>query len=192
MLTINLLPDAARKEGLSHIEQLHRTPLMAIAVIIMVGIPLGLFMPLQMHRSQLRRLDAKIQVLEPKKAEVEQLQRYLQQLRQQETAFRGLGQGQNLWSKRLNILSDATPDGLWFTELALDQTKGLVIQGSAISQVGPEMLSVTRLVQGLKENPDFTSAFKEIQIESIKRIQEGDVDIVQFTLTCSPADVPAS
>ena len=192
MLKINLLPEAGRKAGLSSLEQFHRTPLMWLAVAVMVALPLILLVPMQVRRQQLQQLEGKIQVLEPKKTELEQLQKFLQQLRQQETAFRALAKGQNLWSKRLNTLSDATPDGLWFTELALDPTKGLVIQGSAIGQVGPEMLSVTRLVQGLKESADFASAFKDIQIESIKRVQDGDIDIVQFTLTCTPAEAPAS
>ena len=192
MLKINLLPEASRKASLSSLEQFHRTPLMWIAVAIMIALPPLFLVPIQWRRQQRQQLDKKIAALEPKKAELEQLQRFLQQLRQQETAFQGLAKGQALWSKRLNILSDATADGVWFTELALDQTKGLVIQGSAIGQAGPEMLSVTRLVQGLKENTEFASAFKEIQIESIKRVQEGEIDIVQFTLTCAPAETPSS
>ena len=190
MLKINLLPASIRKAGGSSIEQIHRTPLVWITGGVLVAIPLLLLVPIGVRRQQLGQLNTKIEKLEPKKAEMDQLQRRLQQLHAQQIAFQGLGKGQNLWSKRLNALSDATPEGVWFTELSLDQTKGLVLQGSAIGQVGPELVSVTRLVQGLKSNPDFASGFKEIQIESIKRVPQGEVDIVQFTLTCSPAETP--
>ena len=186
MLTINLLPEGARQTGLSQIEQFHRTPLMAIGVVVLVAVPLLLWLPVSVRNRELQQLTEKIQVLEPKKAQVDQLQRLLTQLRAQEQAFQGLGKGQSLWAQRLNTLSDVTPEGVWYTELSLDVEKGIVIQGSAIGeQVGPEMVSVTRLVKALEANPTFSSALKDIQIESIKRVPEGDIDIVQFTLACT-------
>ena len=96
-----------------------------------------------------------------------------------------------MWAKRLNTLSDVTPEGVWFTELSLDEDKGLVIQGSAIGQGGAEMVSVGRIVSDLKANADFSSVIKDIQIESIKRVQEKEVELVQFTLTCFLAKKPS-
>ena len=186
MLTINLLPEGARKAGLSQIEQFHRTPIMAIGVVILVAVPLLLWVPVSARSRELQRLTEKMQVLEPQKAQVDQLQRLLTQLRAQEKVFQSLGKGQNLWAQRLNILSDVTPAGVWYTELLLDAEKGLLIQGSAIGeQVGPEMVSVTRLVKELEANPAFASALKDIQIESIKRVPVVDTDVVQFTLACT-------
>ena len=137
MLRINLLPESARKNTLSPIEQFHRTPLMGIAVAVMVACVLLLLGAVRIRRQQLQRLQAKIQVLEPKKFEVEQLQQFLQQLRSQEAAFQDLRKGQSLWAKRLNTLSDVTPDGVWFTELSLNEKRGLVIQGAAIGRGSP-------------------------------------------------------
>ena len=98
-----------------------------------------------------------------------------------------LKQERQLWSKRLNTLSNLTPDGVWFTELNFDQAKGLVVQGAAIGQGGDEMVTVGRLVQDLKADPDLASAIQDIQIESIKRAQEKEIEMVQFTLTCALA-----
>ena len=190
MLKVNLLPESARKVTLSPIEQLHRTPLMWLIVGLMIGFALLLLVPLSMRHRMLQQLDAKIQVLQPKKLEVDEIQRLVQQLRAQEAAFRGLKTSQGLWSKRLNSLSNVTPDGVWYTELTLEPSKGLIVQGSAIGQGGPEMVSVGRLVQDLKTNPDFASAIKDIQIESIKRVQDRDIEIVQFTLTCALLEAP--
>lgn len=186
MIRINLLPESSRKSSLSQIEQFHRTPLMWLAAGAMILFPLMAWLPIRMRSEELKQLNAKIQILEPKKAEVDQLQRTLQQLRAQEAAFRGVGIGQGLWSKRLNTISNATPDGVWFTELALDQPRGLVMQGSAIGDGGSGMASVGRLVQILKDDLDFSKTFKEIQIESIKTVPEGELELVQFTLTCLP------
>lgn len=192
MLKINLLPERARKAGLSPVEQFHRVPLMWIAVALMVVVALSLVVRIGLGRRELQELNAKIQVLQPKKFEVDQIQRLLARLRAQEAAFQGLKKGQGLWSKRLNSLSNVTPDGVWFTELTLNPTQGLVIQGSAIGQGGSEMVNVGRLVQDLKADPDFASAVKEIQIESIKRVQDRDIEIVQFTLACALVESPAT
>ena len=193
MLKVNLLPESARKVTLSPVEQLHRTPLMWLVVGLMSGFALLQLVPLTLRYRQLQQLIAKIQVLQPKKLEVNQMQRLVQQLRAQETAFRGLKSRQGgLWSKRLNILSNVTPDGVWYTELMLEPAKGLIVQGSAIGQGGPEMVSVGRLVQDLKTHPGFASAINDIQIESIKRVQDRDIEVVQFTLSCAIAEAPTT
>ena len=192
MLKINLLPSGARKTSLSAVEQFHRTPLMTIAVAVMVLLPVSLWVPIHFRHRALRELTAQLQVLQPRKVEVDRLQRVLRRLRAQEAAFRGLGKGQDLWAKRLSTLSDVTPDGVWFTDLSLDKAKGLVIQGAAIAQGDPEMASVTRLVQGLKADADFTAAVKDIQIESMKRVPEGEIEVVQFTLACSLQEQPGA
>ncbi|MCI0557682.1 MAG: PilN domain-containing protein [Nitrososphaera sp.] len=185
MLKVNLLPDSARKATLSPIEQFHRTPLMWIIVTSVVGSAFLLWGSVFIKKTQLNSLGAKIAVLQPKKKELDQIQKIVQGLRAQEEEFKSVKQEQDLWSKRLNILSDVTPDGVWFTELLLDPVKGLVIQGSAVGQGGSEMVHVGRLVQDLKDDTDFASAVKDIQIESIKRIPDKEVEIVQFTLACA-------
>jgi Tfp pilus assembly protein PilN len=185
MLKVNLLPEGARKATLSPIEQLHRTPLMWILVGAMAAVPIALLVPLGLRFQRVKQLNARIQELQPKKLQIDRIQQMLRQLQQQEAEFRGLRDGRSLWSKRLNILSDVTPDGVWFTELALDPAKGLSVHGSAIGQGGSEMVHVGRLVSDLKASPDFASAVKDIQIESIKRVQDREIEIVQFTLTCA-------
>ena len=192
MLKINLLPEHIRKAGLSPIEQLHRTPLMWIAAGAMLFVAVWPLLPIAVHRRQLAQLNAKIQTLQPKKMEVDQIQRLLQQLQTQEAAFEGLKHGQSLWSKRLNVLSNVTPEGIWFSDLTLDQGKGLIIEGAAVGQGGTEMVSVGRLVQDLKASPDFSSAVKDIQIESIQRVQDHEIEIVKFTLTCALAESAAA
>jgi Tfp pilus assembly protein PilN len=192
MLQINLLPASERKAVLSPVEQFHRTPLMAIVVMGMVVLALLFVVPIGLRRQRLAKLSKDIQALAPKKAELDQLQQLTQRLRSQEAAFRGLEHGQRRWSKRLNTLSTLTPDGVWFTDLVLDPSRGLIIQGSAIGQGGTEMVHIGQLVQELKSDADFAAAVKDIQIESIKRSQDRDIEIVQFTLTCSLVGGPSS
>ena len=192
LLQINLLPESERKTVLSPVEQFHRTPLMAIVVIGMAAVVLLFLLPIGLRRGQLQKLNAEIAALTPKKTAVDQLQQAIHRLRAQEAAFQGLQHGQRRWSNRLNTLSTLTPEGVWFTDLALDPVRGLVIQGSAIGQGGTETVHIGRLVQELKRDADFAAAVKDIQIESIKRSVDREVEIVQFTLTCTLAGVPPS
>ena len=185
LIKINLLPPDKQKAAASSVDQLHRAPITWIVVAVMVILPLFLWVPTQLNRKQLAGLSSQIEALRPRVAEVTQLRQLSDRLRAQEEAFRELGMVHRRWAKRLNILSDMAPNGIWFTEFALDQARGLVIQGSAIGQGGTEMVNIGRLVQDLKSDEDFRTVVRDIQIESIKRFQERDIDIVQFTLTCT-------
>ena len=146
MLKINLLPEGTRKAAVSPIEQFHRTPLMWLFAGGAVLLIVFLLVPITLRRQQLKQLQGKVHALEPKKQEVDQLQRIVQRLKAHEMAFHGLGKGESAWAKRLNILSDVTPEGIWFTELTLEPGKSLLIQGSAIGMAGAEMVSIGRLV----------------------------------------------
>ncbi len=188
MLKVNLLPETARKNALSPIEQFHRTPLMWIAVSLLLLIACSFLVPIMLSRQQLTQVTHRIEALEPKKFEMDRLQQVLQQLRAQQAAFQGLDRRAGGWAKRLNTLSNATPDGVWFTELTLNKGAGLLIQGSAIGQGGNETVNIGRLVQELKADADFAAVVKDIQIESIKRFQLEEVEVVQFTLACSLSD----
>ncbi len=181
MLRVNLLPDTYRKSQLSPIEQFHRTPLFWIILVLAFILPLAVPLPvIQLRLAAVNRLSATIHTLAPKRLEVERIRKEVESLRKKEQALESIQQ--QFWSKRLNILSDLTPAGVWFTDLMLEPSRGLTIQGSAVGE-GAEVMSVGRLVQDLKVDPDFTAAIKDVQIESIKRVQERETEVVQFTLT---------
>lgn len=187
MLKINLLPAAARKSVASPIEQFHRTPIVWLSVAAMLLLAGALAMPVRISEQRLTRLQRATSELRPRKAAVDEIRRFSEQLRAQEKAFKELGQGEGTrrWSKRLNRLSALTPEGVWYTDLTLERQKSLVIQGAALGQGGAaETVAIGRLVADLKADPDFSSAVKDIQIESIKRVQDGPIETVQFTLTC--------
>lgn len=185
MLTINLLPESYRKTTATPLPQLHRSPLVSIIVAIVLGLTVLLALVRQIRQMQLNHLNAQLQQLQPKRVEVDRLRVILQKLRTQQTSFEGLHRGESAWARRLNALSDATPEGIWFTNLSLDPVHGLVIEGAALGREGQEMAQVGQLVQNLKEQSAFTSAAREIQIESIKSVKEDDVEITLFTLTCA-------
>jgi Tfp pilus assembly protein PilN len=183
MLKINLLPSSVRQGSASTLEQLHRTPLMAVLVGGMVLILVLLGIPVQLQRQRLQQLQQRISELKPRKAEVDQLRQFMDDLRAQELAFEALERVGRRWSKRLNTLSNVMPDGVWFNEMTVEKAKRMVLQGAAVGEGGRETESINRLVQDLKSDPDFSAAVSNLQIESIKRIQDHEIEIMQFTLT---------
>jgi Tfp pilus assembly protein PilN len=182
MLKINLLPGAAERAARFPLAQFHRTPLLWIVLATLCGLVVLFAVPIQLRHAGLHRLTARVKQLQPKKAEVDKLQQAVDDLRARETGLRNLRQGAGRWSQRLNALSELIPDGIWYTELMLEPAKGLLIQGSAVGQGGSEMVSVGRLVQDLRAHPQFRSVLKDLQIESIKRVQREGIEVVQFTL----------
>ncbi len=186
MFRINLLPEAERRVAPSLLHALPRTPLAWIVFTVMVAIPLLLWVPLQMARQQLNRVEVALQPLRPQKEEADRLQQLIRELQaQQGLLHQGTGNSQATWWQRLNALSDLLPDGVWLTEIAFDQAKGLVIEGMAIGQGDPELVGVARLVQGVKADARFASLVTDVEIDSVKRMQDGAIEVAQFHVTCA-------
>jgi len=156
---------------------------MLLVVGTMAGLVLFLSGVMQIRQVRLAQLTARIQHLEPQKAVVDELRTTVQKLRDQQEVFQRLGHERSQWARRLNLLSDLIPEGAWFTDLSLDQLRGLVIQGFAIGRGGEEMVRIGRLVQDLKADPVFSAMVRDVQIESIKSVQEKEIELVEFTLT---------
>ena len=183
MITINLLPEAYRKAPPNPALQFYRSPL-AIGLIVLcvgVGVVLGMVTGVRQARSQ--QLQSRMQQFESQKKTTDELAASVKRLRDQQAVFDRLTLDRSQWWKYLNEVSNLTPEGVWFTDLSLDPAKGLVMQGSAISQGGEEMVRIGRLVQELKSSSEIASIIPNIQIESIKSMQDGNIELIQFTLT---------
>ena len=183
MISINLLPESYRQPVTSPIQQFHRSPLALAVIAGLVGVALVLVGGVQVRQAAVNGITARLQQLAAKKTEVDELNVLLRALREQYAVFERLSRARSQWAHHLNVLSDATPEGVWLTDLSLDPEKGLVIQGSALAQGGQEMVRITRLVDGLKRDEVLATVLQDVQIESIKRMKDAEIDIVEFTLT---------
>ncbi|MBI2885281.1 MAG: PilN domain-containing protein [Candidatus Omnitrophica bacterium] len=187
LVAVNLLPEGQRKPVTSSLEQFHRSPLAWLIGGGLVGVALVLFVMLRVYQAQTAQVAAQLQTLDQQKLVVFQLKDSLQALRAQQQAYQQVQQDRSDWAHHLNTISDQVPDGVWFSDLTLDPVRGLVIEGSAISEGGEEMVRIGRFVQELKADPRFAQSIQDIQIEAIKRGQEGDIELVFFTITCTLA-----
>ena len=185
MITINLLPGSYRKPKESSVHQLARSPLAFLAAAGMIGIVLLLAMATRVHRMRLAGIEAQLQQVRSRKASVDALVASVQGLRDQKVSLDRVIQSRSQWARRLNQLSNVTPEGVWFTNLLVDLDKGLVIQGAALGHGGEEMVQIGRLTQDLKTDPAFSAAVRDIQIKSIERVQDKETEVIKFTLTGS-------
>ena len=183
MIRINLLPPAYRKPPASSVQQFFRSPLAAILVAASLGAAGLLAGVVKSRQVRLSELQDRAREVEPRRQAIEDLLKAVQLLREQKVIMERVVQVRSEWARRLNQLSNVTPEGVWFTDLMLDQDKGLIIQGSAVGQGGTEMVQIGRLAQDLKVAAVFSAAVKDIQIQSIESVQERETEVVKFTLT---------
>ena len=183
MLLVNLLPESYRKPKISPVREFHRSPLFLLMAVVSVGVLIIFVSVWQVNHIRLAQLNGRLQQLAPQKQAVDELKESLQTLRNQDAVFERLSSQRYRWARVLNAFSDLVPENVWFMDLSLDQ-QNLVVQGAAIAQNGEEMVQIGKFVQSLKAHPEVGALVQDIQIESIKSVQQKEVEVVEFTLTC--------
>ncbi len=87
-----------------------------------------------------------------------------------------------LWSRKLNILSDHLPRGVWVKRVVLEEN-ALLIEGSAISEQGEEMINVHKFIAALQKQDVFLEHFADIELSSIQRRKIKQIDVADFIIT---------
>ena len=183
MLNINLLPEESRKIDQTSLQQFHRTPFMWIVAGMMVTSLLGLMGIVSLRRIQAQKITSELESLQPKKLVIDQLQKFVKGLQDEQLAFERLRGKETAWAKRLTVLADIVPEGIWFTNLVWDPTEGLRLEGVAIQEDGAEMSKLSRFIETLKTHPSFGPELTEVKIDSVQRMQDESIEMVKFTIT---------
>lgn len=183
MITINLLPESARKPQTTSLQQFPRSPLAIGLVGGLIGVSVLLLGAKVILQARLKGLTATLQQQQPQKAQAEAVRASVTALQDRYKLYQRLSRERSDWTQRLSALADMTPDGIWLTDFAFDPEKGLTLQGAAIGNGGEEMIRIRRFVQDLRSHPAFAALIKDVQIESIKSVLDGDVEVVKFALT---------
>jgi Tfp pilus assembly protein PilN len=183
MLNINLVPENVRKTDTSSLQQFHRAPLMRALAGLLVGSAVILLVAVQVRGRQLRSLTEQLEGLAPKKAVIDQLQKLVQALQAEQNSFELLRTRDTAWAKRLSVLSELTPQGVWFTDFVWDGKDGLSIEGISLEEDGAEMGKISRFIDAVKAHASFRSNVAELKVESIQRVQDGEIELVKFAVT---------
>lgn len=142
----------------------------------------------------LRTLEQKWQFLQPQKTDVEKLNSEVTSLERKFLPVKRLIEERDLWSKRLNRISDLMTTGIWLNKLFIqtqitDSQKAayvrvLNLEGCAASIYGDETSLIAKFTKGLQEDQEFLQYFRDIKLGPMEKSILDKVPIMNFKITC--------
>lgn len=157
--------------------------------LLLVLVHLLLVGRLIVQKMRLSGLRRSFQQIEAPKKQVDVLKEEMRKIEARVNAYAILTDRtkQIIWAKKLNQLSDFLPSGMWLTKLSFFE-KQLIIEGSAISKRGEEMVLVGKFTSALKDDTDFAKDFKAIELTSINRKSIKNIEVADFVISASLKD----
>ena len=185
MIELNLLPSELRKKeskfGFEISKETFRSVMITIIAII-VFIHIILIGSLFIKKVQFSRSTKEWQEILPQKNKIDALKNEYESVSDKTRAIDKLTKkGRISWAKKLNSLSDVLMQGVWLRRLDFSGSQ-LTLEGSSVSLKGEDVILVNRFTSKLKNNSDFYSNFKELEVESIKRRQIKNIEVADFIL----------
>lgn len=189
LIDINLIPAELRKKKRSRLlEEGLKIPLEMfvgiIAIVVVSLIALHIFVLfLNINKLSVRKdLENKWLKMQPDKGQVDQVMDEINKINTKIKSIEQMTASSNVsWSKKLNILSDILPRGVWLKRITLDNGQ-LLISGSAISSQEKGMMEVHEFASKLKSDKDFLINLSEIEVGSIKRRNINKTEVSDFLL----------
>jgi Tfp pilus assembly protein PilN len=152
MIKINLLP----KERIRRVAVAPRILVGLVAVVVVSGLVLvTLYLNVQnaLLRSELAQVNARIDELRPQVAEVEALQRQINEARRKEQLLRQIQAMRIPWERVMNELRKVLPTDVWLIHIEAKGDGTLTFNGFGLSYE-----SVARFMVSLNASPVFQNA----------------------------------
>ena len=186
MIEVNLLPPELRKKEPKFKIAVPKETLYLVGgtiAAVLILIHAILIVSLIAKKVGYANLNRKWQQIKPEKSRIDGLKKEQKTISDKIKAIDKLTKkGRISWAKKLNIINDVLPQGVWLRRVEFTGTE-LKIDGSAVSLKGEEITLVNRFTSALKNNKDFYSDFQDMQIGSIKRRQIKNMEVADFVLT---------
>ncbi len=133
--------------------------------------------------SQRAKLNRQWEEILPAKENVDRVLNELRALQSKITAIEEVTTAKRIfWAQKLNDISDALPRGLWLTKVSLDE-RVLLIEGSAVSKIRDEVISVGNFVSSLKNRKAFMMNLEDIEMGPVQRRQIKSAEVADFLIT---------
>ena len=187
--------------------------LVAAAVGIVLAAQLALLVIGFMKDTTLKSLEHEYKSISAKKNETEKLKLQVGTMNRKVAAIDELMVKRFKWGKKLDNLSESMTPGIWLTELEYDEkltdapkradtglmkkipgeskqavekvlARYLILSGAAYSKGEEGAALVGRFIKSLKDNLEFYSDFKDIELGTIKMDRVDEQDIMMFKITC--------
>ena len=191
MIVINLVPEHLRKRSargvLSSIDlDIPREVLLGVGAAFVAFLVLAHVLLLTAQSAQGVRLGlvkAQWEKLLPDRNRIDAIGTELRGLRKKVTTITDItSAGTSRWSRKMNVLSDVLPKGVWLKKINLDSGT-LSLEGSAFSKTQSEIVTVGNFVASLKKEGAFADDFSSIEVQSIQRDKRGPTEVVDFVIT---------
>ncbi len=191
MIVINLVPEHLRKKSagglLSSIGlDIPREVVLGIGgafIVLLVAAHVSLLAVQSAQGMRLGLVKVRWERLLPDRNRIDVLGTELMGLRKKVTTIIDItSHGTGPWSRKMNVLSDALPKGVWLRKIGLDSGI-LTLEGSAFSKTQSEIVTLGNFVANLKKEGAFADDFSSIEVQSIQRGKRGPTEVADFVIT---------
>ncbi|SRR5713226_3535966 len=177
MIKINLLP----KERIRRVAVAPRILVGLVAVVVLAGLVLfTLYLNLQnaLLRGEIAQVNARIEELRPQVAEVEALQRQINEARRKEQLLRQIEAMRIPWDRVMNELRKIMPADVWLIRVDAKGDGTLTFNGFGLSYE-----SVARFMVNLNASPVFQNA----DVTIAQKQDMGNRPVINFSVTAQLA-----
>lgn len=191
MIDINLIPENLKKKRKSHmLPAALNIPqeaiiglvggLFVLLLLVHVVLQLIIFVKFAQHARYKNRWEK----LSPEKEKTDLI---VSQLRSNQSKIKSIEEittsKRVTWAQKLNDISDSIPRGVWLNKISVED-KVVVIEGSAVSKIKDEMISMVGLfAANLKEQKNFMMDLTNLEVGSIQRRKSQVAEVADFTIT---------
>lgn len=185
MIKINLLPQDYRKKKETRIFagllSFKKTILVVTGIFILQIFIIFLYFR---KTSQWRISQKELKALQPELDSVRKLQTEYRDIKTMNDSLDNLIRRPYFISYFFDRLIDATPDGLWFHKININE-RNIVLTGASVSLSGEEESGkVNNLVKLLSQGRDFKNIIKNVSLKSLRRKSVGYREVVDFVIIC--------
>ena len=153
--------------------------LTAVMVIIIILLQVVIFSKWSQRSSLKKQWEAIL----PEKQVVDAVLKELRMLRNKMDSIEKVTTGKRIfWAPKLNAISDSIPRGVWLNRISLDD-QVLLLDGSAISKIQDEMISVGNFATNLKGHATFMENLESLDVSSIQKRQVKSIEVADFIIT---------
>ncbi|MFP4472341.1 MAG: PilN domain-containing protein [Candidatus Omnitrophota bacterium] len=190
MININLLPPEMRKKKRAPVftgkgPLIPRDLLIGLVsgfLVLLVFVHILLQIVVWTRYGRLTKLEKTWNAMSAEQQRVVKIKRGLDAQRQKISSLREVtGNTDIIWAKKLNIISDAIPRGVWLRGLVLEGDR-LFLRGSSVSKHKAEMLNPHTFLANLQEQKEFMADIGLIELESIKSRMVGETQVADFVI----------
>ncbi|MDD4202037.1 MAG: hypothetical protein PHQ52_01045 [Candidatus Omnitrophica bacterium] len=188
MVQLNLLPEALqakRKEKVDW-EQVPVVPFVVSVVVFLVVFQILSVFLVTRNTLILNGVKKKWEKLKPKKEEITVLHKKANQYSSKIDAMKELTENRIEWAKILSGISSSVLPNIWYSKLSYDNEKDgfLILEGFAMGGSEMTTASIGRQIDALKNDPEFSIFFDNIELDSMRRSLIDKKEVMNFQFKC--------